>query len=160
MSFFSKIKNAIFGGPAAAAPVSGTPQSVTPTAGPSATPAASASPSPASNPAAPASTAPVTTPAAQASVSPAAPATQVDIAPILDEAVAKSGQQLNWKTSIVDLLKALNIDSSLAARKELAEELHYTGDTSDSATMNMWLHKAVMKKLAENGGKVPADLAD
>ncbi|HBI67994.1 MAG TPA: DUF3597 domain-containing protein, partial [Massilia sp.] len=61
-------------------------------------------------------------------------------------------------TSIVDLMKLLDLDSSLAARKELAAELHYTGDTSDSASMNIWLHKQVMKKLAENGGKVPSDL--
>lgn len=84
----------------------------------------------------------------------------VDVAPILDKAVADSGQQLNWKTSIVDLLKALKIDSSLTARKELAHEIGYTGDTNDSATMNIWLHKAVIKKLSENGGKVPGDLLD
>ncbi|PTM41585.1 DUF3597 domain-containing protein [Bosea sp. 124] len=89
-----------------------------------------------------------------------APTASVDVAPILDKAVANSGQQLNWKTSIVDLLKALKIDSSLTARKELAHELGYTGDTNDSATMNIWLHKAVIKKLSENGGKVPADLLD
>jgi len=65
---------------------------------------------------------------------------------------------LNWRTSIVDLLKLLGLDSSLAARKELASELHYTGSTEDSAAMNMWLHKQVMQKLAENGGKVPDDL--
>ncbi len=87
-------------------------------------------------------------------------AQQVDVAPILDKAVKDSGQQLNWKTSIVDLLKALKLDSSLASRKELAQELGYSGDTSDSATMNVWLHKAVIKKLSENGGKVPADLLD
>lgn len=79
---------------------------------------------------------------------------------ILDNAVAKSGQKLDWKHSIVDLLKALNLDSSLTARKELATELGYSGDESDSAAMNVWLHKAVIKKLSENGGKVPADLLD
>lgn len=84
----------------------------------------------------------------------------VDVAPILDKAVQDSGQQLNWKTSIVDLLKALKLDSSMTARKELAHELGYTGDTNDSTTMNVWLHKAVIKKLSENGGKVPADLLD
>lgn len=72
----------------------------------------------------------------------------------------KNGQHLDWRKSIVDLMKALDLDSSLEARKELAKELHYTGDTGDSATMNMWLHKALMKKLSENGGKVPAELAD
>jgi hypothetical protein len=84
----------------------------------------------------------------------------VDVAPILDRAVQASGQQLDWKTSIVDLLKALKIDSSLGSRKELARELGYSGDTNDSPTMNIWLHKAVIKKLSENGGKVPADLLD
>ncbi|MIL09513.1 DUF3597 domain-containing protein, partial [Salmonella enterica subsp. enterica] len=69
-------------------------------------------------------------------------------------------QKLEWRRSIVDLMKALDLDSSLANRKELAQELNYAGDTNDSATMNVWLHKALMKKLAENGGKVPADLAD
>ncbi|MFM7779926.1 MAG: DUF3597 domain-containing protein, partial [Alphaproteobacteria bacterium] len=69
-----------------------------------------------------------------------------------------AGQKLNWRTSIVDLMKLLNLDSSLGARKELATELGYTGDMNDSATMNIWLHKQVMKKVAENGGTVPADL--
>ncbi|HEX8618307.1 MAG TPA: DUF3597 domain-containing protein, partial [Thermoanaerobaculia bacterium] len=70
----------------------------------------------------------------------------------------KNSEKLDWKHSIVDLLKLLDMDSSLAERKELAADLNYTGDTNDSATMNMWLHKEVMRKLAENGGKVPADL--
>ena len=85
---------------------------------------------------------------------------QVDVEEILTNMQKQSGQQLNWRTSIVDLLKLLNLDSSLQARKELAAELHYTGDTSDSASMNIWLHKQVMTKLAQNGGKVPADLQD
>ncbi len=76
----------------------------------------------------------------------------------MEKAVAAKGQKLNWRTSIVDMMKALDLDSSLTARKELADELGYTGDKSDSAAMNIWLHKALMKKLAENGGKVPADL--
>ena len=67
---------------------------------------------------------------------------------------------LNWRTSIVDLLKLLSLDSSLDSRKELAKELNYSGDTSDSASMNIWLHRQVMNKLAANGGKVPADLKD
>jgi hypothetical protein len=82
----------------------------------------------------------------------------VDVAPILDKAVAAKGEKLEWRTSIVDLMKALDIDSSLSARKELAKELHYDGDTNDSAKMNIWLHKQVMTKLAANGGKVPDDL--
>jgi hypothetical protein len=68
-------------------------------------------------------------------------------------------EKLDWRKSIVDLMKLLDLDSSLAARKQLAQELHYTGDPSDSASMNVWLHKQVMQKLAEKGGKVPADLA-
>ena len=90
----------------------------------------------------------------------AAPAQTVDVAPILDKAVAAKGEKLAWRTSIVDLMKALDIDSSFTARKELAKELGYTGDSNDSASMNIWLHKQVMTKLAENGGKVPADLKD
>jgi hypothetical protein len=87
-----------------------------------------------------------------------APAKTVDVAPILDKAVAAKGEKLAWRTSIVDLMKALDVDSSLTARKELAHELGYTGDTNDSATMNIWLHKQMMAKLAANGGKLPADV--
>jgi Domain of unknown function (DUF3597) len=90
----------------------------------------------------------------------AAQASQVDVEEILVNMQKQSGQQLNWRTSIVDLLKLLGLDSSLQARKELAGELHYTGDTSDSAAMNVWLHRQVMNKLAANGGKVPDDLKD
>jgi hypothetical protein len=77
---------------------------------------------------------------------------------VLNGLAGKSGQQLNWRTSIVDLMKLLDLDSSLSARKELAQELNYSGDTNDSASMNIWLHKQVMQKLADNGGKVPDDL--
>lgn len=87
-------------------------------------------------------------------------AQQVDVEEILTNMQKSSGQQLNWRTSIVDLLKLLGLDSSLQARKELAAELNYKGDTGDSAAMNIWLHKQVMNKLAANGGKVPADLKD
>jgi hypothetical protein len=90
----------------------------------------------------------------------AAPAATVDVAPILDKAVAAKGEKLAWRTSIVDLMKALDIDSSFAARKELAKELGYTGDSNDSASMNIWLHKQVMTKLAANGGVLPSDLKD
>jgi hypothetical protein len=82
----------------------------------------------------------------------------VDIGALLDSLAAKASQKLNWKVSIVDLMKLLDIDSSLSARKELAKELHYDGDTHDSAAMNIWLHKQLMKKLAEHGGKLPEDL--
>lgn len=85
---------------------------------------------------------------------------EVDVEQLLDGMAAKASQKFNWKTSIVDLMKLLDLDSSLAARKELAKELDYTGDTNDSATMNVWLHRQVMNKLAANGGKVPADLKD
>jgi len=81
-----------------------------------------------------------------------APAQTVDVAAIVDKAAAAKGEKLAWRTSIVDLMKALDLDSSLTARKQLAKELHYTGDTNDSATMNVWLHKQVMTKLAANGG--------
>ena len=93
-----------------------------------------------------------------ASAPASAPAQTVDVAPILDAAVKAKGEKLDWKHSIVDLMKALDIDSSLSARKELAKELGYTGDTSDSASMNIWLHKQVMTKLAANGGKLPPEI--
>ena len=89
---------------------------------------------------------------------PAAPMDTVDVEAILSGMPQAS--TLNWRTSIVDLLKLLNLDSSLQSRKELAAELDYSGDTSDSASMNIWLHRQVMNKLAANGGKVPADLKD
>ena len=140
MGIFDSIKNAIFGS-AEAAPAE------TPTAEPAPSPAAKPAPGTKAAPA------PATPPASAAKAAPT-----VDVAAMLDQAVAKKGQKLDWRHSIVDLMKALDLDSSLGARKELAKELHYTGDTSDSATMNMWLHKALMKKLADNGGKVPAEL--
>ena len=82
----------------------------------------------------------------------------MDVAAILDAMAAKNPEKLDWKRSIVDLMKLVGMDSSLTARKELASDLHYTGDQQDSAKMNVWLHGAVMKKLAENGGKVPQEL--
>lgn len=133
MGIFDKIKNAIWGEAHAATPATET--------------AASSAPTPTASPSA----------AAPAQSAPAA-AGSVDVGAILDAAVAKSGQKLNWKTSIVDLMKALGLDSSLEHRKELAKELGYTGDTGDSAAMNMWLHKQVIQKLKDNGGKVPAGL--
>ncbi|SEB94990.1 protein of unknown function [Burkholderia sp. WP9] len=87
-----------------------------------------------------------------------ATAEPVDVEAVLTAMQAQKTEQLNWRTSIVDLLKLLDLDSSLSARKELAAELHYSGDTEDSSAMNIWLHKQVMSKLAENGGKLPADL--
>lgn len=115
--------------------------------------------------------APAPQPHATAPVAPAAaPATasivmdkppsqaQVNVAAILDSQAAHNSQTLNWRQSIVDLMKLCGMDSSLEHRKELARELGYTGDTNDSATMNVWLHKAVMQKLAESGGQVPPEL--
>ncbi|GBQ93334.1 hypothetical protein GLI01_33210 [Gluconacetobacter liquefaciens] len=128
MSIFGTILSTIFGHAGA----------TTPTAAPTATPPAGQAPA--------------------ATATPATPSAPVDVAAILTELAAKAPQPLNWQQSIVDLMKLLGLDSSLAARKQLAGELHYTGDTNDSASMNVWLHKAVMQKLAENGGKVPDDL--
>jgi len=98
--------------------------------------------------------------AAPAAVPAPAQMSTVDVEAVLNGMAAKNPQKLNWKTSIVDLMKLLDLDSSLSARKDLAKELSYTGDTNDSASMNIWLHRQVMNKLAANGGKVPADLKD
>ena len=102
------------------------------------------------------------TPAATGSSAPppaAAPAAQpVDVAAVLNDMAKKNPEKLDWRRSIVDLMKLVGMDSSLAERKQLATELHYTGDPNDSASMNVWLHKEVLKKLAENGGKVPQEL--
>ena len=115
---------------------------------------------PAATPA-PAAAAPAAAPSAAPQPAAAMPVTPlVDVEAILTTMQQQNSQPLNWRTSIVDLLKLLNLDSSLASRKELADELHYTGDKNDSASMNIWLHKQVMIKLSENGGKVPAELKD
>ena len=119
------------------------------------TPDAAAAPAP--TPAATQAAATASAPAAAPTVGGAA-VQSVDVAAILDELVAKHHEKLDWRHSIVDLLKALDIDSSLSARKELAKELHYAGDTSESAAMNMWLTKQVIAKLAEHGGKLPPEL--
>jgi hypothetical protein len=87
-------------------------------------------------------------------------AAPVDIEAVLTHLQSKNQQELNWRTSIVDLMKLVGLDSSLENRKELAKELGYKADTSDSAAMNMWLHKRVMQELAANGGKVPKELTD
>ena len=88
------------------------------------------------------------------------PLSQVDVEAVLTKLASQNKEKLDWRKSIVDLMKLLGLDSSLSARKELAKELGYSGDTSDSASMNIWLHKQVLTKLAANGGKVPADLKD
>jgi Domain of unknown function (DUF3597) len=86
------------------------------------------------------------------------PAATVDVTAVLDGLAAKNSEKLDWRKSIVDLMKLVDMDSSLASRKELAKDLNYTGDTSDSAKMNVWLHKEVIRKISENGGKVPKEL--
>jgi len=87
-----------------------------------------------------------------------APMSNVDVEAVITTLASENKEKLDWRRSIVDLMKLLNLDSGLGARKELAKELGYTGDMNDSASMNIWLHKQVMQKLAANGGKVPADL--
>lgn len=129
MSVFGDIMSKIFRHPQAKA---------APRPAPQAAPAPAAAPSP-----------------AQAAAQTTAEAPAVDVGAVLEVMAKDNGQQLNWRQSIVDLLKLLSIDSSLANRKALAAELGYSGDTEDSAAMNIWLHKAVMRKLAENGGIVP-----
>ena len=114
-----------------------------------------ASAAPAGTPSAPA--APGAAPAGTSSAA-AGAAPTVDVEAILTKLAASNKEKLDWQKSIVDLMKLLNLDSSLTARKELADELHFTGDKNNSATMNIWLHKQVMQKLAENGGKVPDSL--
>jgi hypothetical protein len=88
----------------------------------------------------------------------AQPIGEVDVSAILDKMASENKQKLDWRHSIVDLMKLCGIDSSLNARRELAADLKYSGDTGDTATMNIWLHKEVMKRLAETGGKVPQEL--
>ena len=134
MSIFGKIKDAIFGKAQAAEPAPAAPSPIG-----SALDAATS---------------------AMATAAAAAPAAEVDVDAILTAEAANAGQALNWRTSIVDLMKLLGIDSSLDNRKSLAQELGYTGALDGSADMNIWLHKAVMRELAANGGKVPADLTD
>ena len=114
------------------------------------TPGAPAQPAPTATPVQP----PVTTAAAVAPQ----PAQPVDVAGILDFMNDQRDQKLNWRTSIVDLMKLLGMESSLAERKQLADELGYTGDTSDSASMNIWLHKQVIQKIVDNGGQLPRDM--
>ena len=144
MSIFGDIMSAIFGSSAKAE---------TPAAGTQAPAAKPAAASPSSSPSA------TSAPSVSAAPSkPAVPAQAVDVAAVLDARRKNSKQKLNWRTSIVDLMKLLELDSGKAARKKLAEELHYTGDTKDSGKMNVWLHKQVMIKLAANGGKVPEEL--
>ena len=139
MSIFGAIKDAIFGHAAAPAPAPVNAEPSSPAMPQMNTPSDPGNPPPAESPA-------------------AAPAAPVDVPAVLTEKAAAQGQDLNWQTSIVDLMKLLGLDSSHEHRIELAHELGYTGDVDDSATMNIWLHKQVMAKLAESGGIVPAEL--
>ncbi len=106
--------------------------------------------------------APAATPTAAPAAAPAAPQaiSEVDVEVVLNGLAAQSDQKLNWQSSIVDLMKLLGMDASLSERKELAQELGYTGALDGSAEMNIWLHKQVLRQLAANGGKVPANLLD
>ena len=141
MGLLSNLMSKIFSHPSA---------TVAATGGASAAPAAAA---PAS-----ASAQPAAAPAAAPPPAPAVPAKVVDVAAILDGFAANNPEKLDWKKSIVDLMKLVGMDSSFKARKQLAQELNYTGDPNDSASMNVWLHKQVLIKIAENGGKVPQEL--
>jgi 3-oxoacyl-ACP reductase-like protein len=102
--------------------------------------------------------APAPAQAAPTAAAPAPPPQAIDVTASLDDMAANAGQKLDWRHSIVDLMKLVGMESSLTERKELADELGYTGDKGDSAAMNIWLHKQVIRKLSENGGKVPAEL--
>ena len=147
MQLFNKLMSKIFGQSSAAAS----------TAAASSAPAAPASAAPPTSPGATAS--PTASPTANATAgSPAA--ASVDVDAVLTEMASKNSEKLDWKKSIVDLMKLVGMDSSLSERKELATELGYTGDKNDSAKMNVWLHKEVLRKLAENGGKIPQNLLD
>jgi len=109
-------------------------------------------------PAAPA--APAATTATAAPSTPAAVTPLLDVEAVLTFMATQNSQTLNWQTSIVDLMKLLGMESSLAERRELADELGFTGDKQDTASMNIWLHKEVMKQFAANGGHVPASMLD
>lgn len=128
MSIFSKIKDAIFGKKAVAAPAP-TPVAVEQAAAP-------------------------------VSVAPEAPSEPVDVEAVMEALEAEKGLKTNWRVSIVDTMKLLDMDSSLANRQSLALELGYTGDINDTAPMNIWLQKEVFKQLAAHGGKVPSNLTD
>lgn len=154
MSIFGTIMSKVFGGHHGDAPPTAPSQPASDEATNTATPGSGTAPPPvASSPSAQTGGSDTTSTA-----TPAAGGQSVDVAEVLDGMESHAGQKLDWRHSIVDLMKLLDMDSSLHARKELAGELHYTGDTDDSASMNMWLHKEVMQKFAANGGKLPADL--
>lgn len=155
MGLFNTLMTKIFSHASSAAPA--TASGSAPASAPASAPVtqgspASAMPAPSAVGMPAAATAP-NTPAASAP-----PAQAVDVAATLDRLAAQNSEKLDWKHSIVDLMKLVGMDSSLSARKELAQDLHYSGDVNDSAAMNIWLHKEVMQKLAANGAKIPQDL--
>jgi len=155
MSIFGSIVSRIFGGPAAAPEPDIGILSAPP--GPAKTGQASGSTDPATAaPAAPLLSAPPG-PEKAGQVSAGGEAA-VDVAAVLAERATKYPEKLNWRESIVDLMKLLELDSGLDARRGLAAELHYSGSTTDTAAMNQWLHREVMRRLAANGGRVPAEL--
>jgi len=144
MSIFESLKNAILGNHAHASAAATTPAPQT---------------SPVAQPGAAAPTTPTIRAQAGSSASaPIAPAVPVNIETVLSQRAAQRPEKLNWQSSIVDLMKLVGLDPSLENRKSLAKELGYTGDMQDSASMNLWLHKEVMRKLAASGGKVPESL--
>jgi len=154
MSIFGNIMSGIFGKSGQAHAAQATPGAPT-----SATVSqTTAAPSQATGSSGPAQSTASSGLATSASTASAGSAQPVDVAAVLSGLAAQKKEKLDWRHSIVDLMKVLDLDSSLSARKELAHELKYSGDTGDSASMNVWLHKQVMVKLAENGGKVPDDL--
>ena len=142
MSIFGKLVSAIFGSSHAPEPA--------PTSAPT-----SWSPS-APKPASPA--APTSSPTAGAPAATGKPMSRAELEELIKKTASAQQEELNWRESIVDLMKLFKLDSSLGARKELAKELGYTGALDGSAEMNVWLHKQVMTKLAESGGKVPEHL--
>src|SRR5262249_33395485 len=150
MSIFGSIASAIFGSKHAAGV---TPTATSSSSAPSSTGTNAPSPSP--SPSSTIGAAPSSTPAVAAA---AKPITRADVEAILQKLAAEVREDLDWRKSIVDLMKLLKLDSGLSARKQLAQELGYTGTLDGSAEMNTWLHKQVMTKLAESGGKVPDSL--
>jgi hypothetical protein len=165
MGIFDKIKDAIWGEPVQTAPGTdpvrdaylGADQATTGVVADVSTPAND----PAMRDIAAGGVQPISKPMAiQEAQNPTARETEIDVATQLDQAARARGQDLNWRTSIVDLMKVVGMDASLQERRDLARELNYGGDTDDTAKMNMFLHRALMKRLAENGGRVPPEMLD
>ena len=160
MGIFADIKNAIWGNDELAANTLGVDDSY-PGSTAVAPDVATAADNPVMRDVAASGVQPISKPAPiEQAQNPAALPTEVDVAAVLDKAVRDRGEALDWRHSIVDLMKALGMDASLQQRRELANELNYDGDPADSAAMNMFLHKRLFRRISENGGRVPADLLD